>query len=844
MEKNYKHFEFYDIIVDKANYNGYGKDSVTTTFNKGENRITHSKNLNSNIEHLEKYYNAYFKQKKSTKEQNGENDINFPLLLQIDTNSKLFDELHKYGIDVLCEEENGFLITAIDSNGLKLFKKKIEEFSTKVRGSALIANIHKIANENIPEIKLSSYLYTLWPFEDNTNYTVEVNIDCKGLEPFVFSEKNGYNIEENKTKYEQAKLNYFAKVDEILTNKVDSFKMFLNDYDSSEYEILDESCPYYDENSLPEYYTVKLSLNGKILRDITLNYSYVFEITEPDDFSCIQSNKNVVDLYNKVKIIPPNEKSPVVGIIDSGIQEGHKYIAPAILKNVTKSYVDTETPYDEIEEAGHGTRVARRVLYPTEIPKEGEYTLPCWIANYKILDKECKIPINKMPQALYNEILTTSPFKLFNSSVNSVVPCQLKRMSAWASEIDNCIHAKDILVVQSVGNIQRVYDKDRYNILGIKEYLQQGIKYPDFLLEKGSRLANPAQSFFALTVGSINKEEFLDQNSGLKSIEQQDTVSSFSRTGFGLWDSIKPEVVEYGGGFVSNNDYSVIKQNETTSIELIRKSPEGPAYAKDGIGTSFAAPAITSLIVKIQEQIPNCTPLLAKVLLVHSASWPKTIDIAKLSNDEIVNNFKYMGYGIPNINEALQNNPYKITFITEGTVEIKSGNAHIHYIPIPDKLRDPSLENKIKVTVTLCYTSKPRRTRRKKNGYLANWVDWISIKKDETVSDFKNRIFSSEKSENDNYRWFLGYAPQNNGILKNISRSNSATQKDWALFRAHELPEKFAIAVRSHKGWSRDPFEISKYALAVSIESTDSDLEIYSQIEAIVKAETTVEVET
>ena len=194
------------------------------------------------------------------------------------------------------------------------------------------------------------------------------------------------------------------------------------------------------------------------------------------------------------------------------------------------------------------------------------------------------------------------------------------------------------------------------------------------------------------------------------------------------------------------------------------------------------------------------------------------------------------GYGIPNKVNALQNNPHKITFITTGSTTITSKDAHIHYIPIPDSIRNPEIEKNIKITVTLCYASKPRRTRLYKRGYLSTWLDWISIKKDESPEEFEDRIFEKETNDNKNFKWEI----DNNsewGNIKGIQRNNGATQKDWTILKSYELGEYFAIAVRSHKGWDNDPYSEAKYSLAVTIEAIDNDLPIYSEITNAVRNE-------
>ena len=88
-------------------------------------------------------------------------------------------------------------------------------------------------------------------------------------------------------------------------------------------------------------------------------------------------------------ILPPDANSPAVAVIDSGIEENHKLIESAIIKDESICYVrNSNSVSDEVELGGHGTRVAGAILYPYNIPESGVYKLPCFIQNMRVLNKE------------------------------------------------------------------------------------------------------------------------------------------------------------------------------------------------------------------------------------------------------------------------------------------------------------------------------------------------------------------------------------------------------------------------------------------------------------------------
>mgnify|MGYP000861789235 CR=1 FL=1 len=149
---------------------------------------------------------------------------------------------------------------------------------------------------------------------------------------------------------------------------------------------------------------------------------------------------------------------------------------------------------------------------------------------------------------------------------------------------------------------------------------------------------------------------------------------------------IKPDVVEYGGTEVINKtgEPLTLATPEDVCPELMRKSPQGPAFSKDVVGTSFAAPKVTYIASQIEKIFPNAPALLYRALIAQSAHWPEwAIASEKDKYSEII---RTIGYGIPDVTRATQNNDYRITFITENILETGEGEAHVFRVPIPEEL--------------------------------------------------------------------------------------------------------------------------------------------------------------
>lgn len=230
------------------------------------------------------------------------------------------------------------------------------------------------------------------------------------------------------------------------------------------------------------------------------------------------------------------------------------------------------------------------------------------------------------------------PTKVFNHSIGRYKSCDLQHMSPWAAELDMQSYENDVLFIQAAGNISREI---------ISAYMQAGYQYPDYLERELSRISDPAQSLQALTVGSVAITDYETEDD--IALGKKDEISSFSRSGPGIWDTIKPEVVEYGGTDVMNKKgkYPLLTTPEEVCPELIRKSPEGPAYSRDAVGTSFTAPKVTHIAAAIEKVIPNAPALLYRALIAQSARWPEyssRLDVPGCSKLYMSNRIWYSRY--------------------------------------------------------------------------------------------------------------------------------------------------------------------------------------------------------
>ena len=790
-----------------------------------------------------------------------------PILLKIDPQLDLDVLREKFEFEIVAEQEEGYVIVAAEDIELTPFVQMVNEFAVEIHGSARIAEVHRLFDDPADRLRriLSDRLLEIWPtITDAQIFIVDVGIACSGTKEIPKRPAKGKRMTDadwakREAEWSQARADAYISWDSIKQEREAEIEGFATHYGAEIIHLVD-GAPF-DAAVLPDSFTVRVRITGKGLRDFVLNYPYIFEVVEPEDI-VLPQNPAVPAPAAAPQIAPvaPEADAPTVCVIDSGIQEAHIFIQPAIDQPTSFCFLPGKPATDVgdfVEPGGHGTRVSGAVLYGETVPPNGTPKLPCWVQNARVLDEQNKMPEDLFPPEVLRAAVTRfhgSPrqTRIFNHSINANGYCRTRYMSAWAAEIDLLSATYDILIVQSAGNLPT---KGPVPYIGVKDHLDAGRPYPRYLYEDSARVANPAQSLQALTVGSITYGAF-DEN-GWRSFGREDGhPSAFSRSGPGIWSVIKPEVVEYGGDDSRTSNEPVDVRNGGIAgacPELIRSTmfPPGPAYDRDAVGTSFAAPKVTRIAARLQAVLPGEPALLYRALIVQSARWPDwaeglmtqlrlTADLQERQAliDKVSRVIRCLGYGLPDVVRATTNTDHRTTFITSGSVSIKPLEAHIYQVPIPEELRGAGDEYDIRIEVTLSYVAQPRRTRRHLRRYLSTWVDWISSGLGESIASFRVRAIKETPADDspqpgETLPWVLQDQPHH-GLIRGTKRNNGTVQKDWAVVKSNALPRDFCIAVRGHDGWSRDPDSTASYSLAVTFEILGQEIPIYDALRTAV----------
>ncbi len=239
----------------------------------------------------------------------------------------------------------------------------------------------------------------------------------------------------------------------------------------------------------PDSVQVRVQMNGAGFRDVILNFAHLFDVVLPPELQQPGGESSGQPAESQIVIQPPAKTAPTVCVIDSGIEEGHRWLEPAIDSDTSRCFLPGVQPddvADYFQPQGHGTRVAGAILYPTQIPTAGEVEPVAWIQNARVLDANNQLPEALPPEDYLQKVVAhfhAAPrfTKIFNHSINAKVPCPKQRMTSWAAKLDQLSHEQEVLFIQSSGNQDRHGSGDQANP-GLSAHLDAGKQPPDHQL--------------------------------------------------------------------------------------------------------------------------------------------------------------------------------------------------------------------------------------------------------------------------------------------------------------------------------------------------------------------------
>lgn len=555
----------------------------------------------------------------------------------------------------------------------------------------------------------------------------------------------------------------------------------------------------------------------------------------------IEKQEWVADLLSRTSYIDNNV---TLCLLDTGLTSSHPLLQKAIQPDGIHS---VQSEWGIGDHYSHGTEMAGLAVYydlKNALSKSFNIEVLHKLESVKILP-----PNKENPPELYGSITrqAIALAEISNPKVKRVICMAVTAPyyntkdgspSSWSAIIDSITSAADDedqgekrLFFISAGNVQ-------------PDELSPD-SYPDTNILHS--VESPGQAWNAITVGAYAKDiNILDPSyKGYFPVADAGELSPYSSTSQ-TWAKkwpIKPEILLDGGNMATNgSDFT-----EVSDLSLLTTHYR-PLHEQFSTiwGTSSATAQAAWMATQLIAEYPNAWPETIRALLIHSATWTDKmreqfchVDTKSKGRRQLL---RTCGYGIPNLQKAIQCMNNSVNLVIEGELQPFEDNSmkdmHLHTLPWPkEELR--ALEDvPVTLKVTLSYFIEPAPGEigwRDRYRYSSCGLRFDVINSNETVKDFIKRVNYKMRGEDKkdkgdgtsgSERWYLG----------SDNRDVGSIHSDYIEANAIDLYESNYIAIYPVVGWWRERAYLGKsnnpirYSLIVSITTPENDVDLYTPI--------------
>ncbi len=582
------------------------------------------------------------------------------------------------------------------------------------------------------------------------------------------------------------------------------------------------------------------------LIDLISSCEYISELRrspEPTSFFVNLSGQDQKEIINSILTkVSFNNTNSVICILDTGLASEHPLIKPTIANiDTIQAY---KSSWGEQDHDGHGTEMAGIAIY-RNLTEAFLSDHPIAI-NHNIESVKILPPKGKNRFENYGAITeqSVSLAEIANPKANRVLCMAVTSTefnkndgspTSWSAAIDNITsgaNEEDInkrLFFVSAGNVS--------------PFELSKTEYPDSNIIHS--VENPGQSWNAITVGCYSDNILINDNSltGFFPVADVGELSPYSSTSV-LWDSkwpIKPEILLDGGNMATNG----IDYTEAEDLELLTTSKDFLTHPLSTIWATSSATAQASWIAaEIYAEYPQIWPETVRALIIHSARWTDKMK-SQFCKDDSKTKGRHMllhtcGYGIPNLDKAIQCYNNSVNLVIESELQPYSGKTmnemHMHKIPWPKDVLLSLKDKPATLRITLSYFIEPGPGEigwQDKYRYASCSLRFDVINSNETIEDFHKRINikmrgddKKDKGDGSSRNWFLG--------TKN--RDVGSIHSDFCETTAADLADANYVAVYPLIGWWRERNYLGKsnnkirYSLIISIETPETSTDLYTPI--------------
>lgn len=569
----------------------------------------------------------------------------------------------------------------------------------------------------------------------------------------------------------------------------------------------------------------------------------------------VEQREWVNDLVKRTQFAGDN--APHVCLLDTGVNNGHPLLAPAL---DSKDLHTVEPVWDPADEDGHGTELAGIALLGdliTPLVATETITLRHRLESVKLLradgDNQGRHHGNLTTEAVARpETANPDRPRVFSMAVTAKDGRDRGRPSAWSAAVDALVcdylgeGLRPKLIVLAGGNVQ---DNSAWT------------QYPTS--NATDSIHDPGQSWNALTVGAFTDKATITEADavGLQPVAPSGGLSPFSTTST-TWEKnwpLKPDVVMEGGnagkdalGAVTVPSLSLLTTNHKPIERLLTTTS----------ATSAASALCARMAAELMAQYPAIWPETVRALIVHSAQWtPKMLEMfldARARSKDYKHLIQHCGFGVPNLGRALWSAANSLTLIAQDELqpfeklkgkEPKTCDMHLHKLPWPVEALQQLGETPVEMRVTLSYFVEPNpgvaeRGIKGRYRYESHGLRFEVKRPLETEIAFRSRVNQRVREEEEGSHVAGGSDP--GWRLGTHLRHLGSLHSDIWTGTAAALAERGMLAVYPALGWWKTLKKMqrfdkkTRYTLIVSIRAPEVDVDLYSVVENLVKVSVTI----
>jgi hypothetical protein len=611
----------------------------------------------------------------------------------------------------------------------------------------------------------------------------------------------------------------------------------------------------------PERMVKLIRANATQLGELIKRNEYVAEIRRApevtsffDELSAQEQKQWVDDLLSRIEY---DFTDTSVCILDTGVNSGHPLLSEACDDETIQS---VESVWGEGDHDGHGTEMAGITLFydlKEHILSEHPERVVHHLESVKILP-----PTGENDPELYGAITQNAVYMAetlrpqYGRAVCMAVTSDKYNTddgspTSWSGAVDS-------LIFGTIGdNEKRLFFVSAGNVH--PHELAEG-NYPDVNITRS--VQSPGQAWNAITVGAYSRDIQIDDATmcDYQAVADSGELSPYSSTSM-LWNKkwpIKPEILCDGGNVATDGT----NYTECADLSLLTTyfRPMTRLFSTSS-GTSTATAQAAWMAAQIMAEYPNIWPETVRALLIHSARWTEKMKAQFCIPDKKLTGRRNLihtcGYGIPNLEKAIQCMNNSVNLIIEGELQpfVRGGmnEMHIHNIPWPREVLQGLGDVSVEMRVTLSYFIEPGPGEvgwKDKYRYPSCQLRFDVINQNETKQDFIKRINVKMRGEDKKDKgegtsgseyWYLGTDNRDVGSIHSDFREQNAV----------DLCDANYIAVYPVIGWWRERTHLKRYnnkvrySLIVSISTPEVNVDLYTPIitQVEVSIKNTVEIE-